>query len=199
MIKKYSVVILAAGKSSRMGKAKFLLKYDKNTTFLEKIVNEYKVFGCVNIVIVLNEQGANLIKTQVANFSTKAKIVINYHPEWERFYSIKLGLNALGEKHPTFIHNVDNPYANMLTLSLLLEHVVGYEYAIPVFNYRGGHPILLSEKVINDIINEKDHSLNLKHFLKPYKKSKVEVNDKNILLNVNSSEDYASFFSKTPF
>ncbi len=36
-----SVVILAAGFSSRMKQAKFSLMYDEQRTFLEKIIQEY--------------------------------------------------------------------------------------------------------------------------------------------------------------
>jgi len=107
MKKQYSVVILAAGTSSRMGTPKFLLKYNESTTFLEWIIKEYEAFACEQIVVVLNREGANLFESHYANFTDKLKIIINYHPEWERFYSVKLGLTALGSINPVFIHNVD--------------------------------------------------------------------------------------------
>ena len=40
--KNCSVVILAAGNSGRMGEAKSFLKWNENTTFIQKIIDEYK-------------------------------------------------------------------------------------------------------------------------------------------------------------
>ena len=40
-----------------MGKPKFLLKYDENTTFLEQIIKEYDAFGCKEIIVVVNKEG----------------------------------------------------------------------------------------------------------------------------------------------
>ncbi|MCK5839504.1 MAG: NTP transferase domain-containing protein, partial [Bacteroidales bacterium] len=52
-----SAVILAAGRSTRMGRPKFALRFAKNLTFLEKIITGYSSFGCRQIIVVLNEQG----------------------------------------------------------------------------------------------------------------------------------------------
>ncbi len=55
--KKYSAIILSAGKSSRMGVPKFSLMFDDKSTFLEKIINAYADFGCEEIIVVLNNEG----------------------------------------------------------------------------------------------------------------------------------------------
>ena len=57
MLKNHSVVILAAGKSSRMGNLKFLLKYNERFTFIEKIIDTYQNYNCKEIVVVLNKEG----------------------------------------------------------------------------------------------------------------------------------------------
>lgn len=194
MKKKYSVVILAAGKSSRMGMPKFLLKYDENTTFLEHIIKKYEAFGCEQIVVVLNEEGANIINSRSVNFLDKVTLITNNHPEWERFYSIKLGLKALNEENLVFIHNVDNPFVNPVVLASLIENIFEFDYAVPTYKGRGGHPVLLSEKVILAIIEKKENNLNFKDYLSNYRKVIVKVNDKNILVNVNSKEEYNTLF-----
>ncbi len=93
-----------------------------------------------------------------------------------------------------FIHNVDNPFVNHKLLSLLLENIHDYDYVVPTFNNRGGHPILISKKVLKDIIAENGHNLNLKDYLSIYKKKTVNVDDEKILINVNSKEDYNKLF-----
>ncbi|MCD4695431.1 MAG: hypothetical protein K8S16_04240 [Bacteroidales bacterium] len=55
-------------------------------------------------------------------------------------------------------------------------------------------PVLLSEKVITDIIAEKEHDLNFRDFLKDYSKQKVEVDDETVLVNINTMEEYGNYF-----
>ena len=62
MPKSHSIIILAAGKSSRMGENKFALKYDNNLSFIEKIIETYRDFKCEEIVIVLNKKGIEVFK-----------------------------------------------------------------------------------------------------------------------------------------
>jgi len=143
---------------------------------------------------VLNREGANLFESHYANFTDKLKIIINYHPEWERFYSVKLGLTALGSINPVFIHNVDNPFINQCVLNSLLDDVLEFDYAVPTYRSKGGHPVLLSEKVIKNIITEEENSLNLKEYLSAYKKKTVNADDEKVLINVNSKVDYNTLF-----
>ena len=63
-----SVVILAAGFSSRMKQAKFSLKFDNNRTFLEKIIEEYQTFAGKEIIVVLNSVGIELVKQMNLSF-----------------------------------------------------------------------------------------------------------------------------------
>ena len=194
MLIESSVVILAAGKSFRMGKPKFLLKFDENVTFLEQIMQGYEFFGCNKIIVVLNEQAVDMLpKGEPLYMPDNAKIIINRHPEWERFYSLKLALDTLNIDSPVFVHNVDNPFVNELVLQQLLAHLTKYNYVVPEFEGRRGHPVLLSGKLVADIVSEKMDDLNLRVFLKPYAKHVVKVKDKNILVNINSKDDYAIF------
>jgi molybdopterin-guanine dinucleotide biosynthesis protein A len=62
LIKKTSVLILAAGQSIRMGRPKFMLMYNEKYTFLEKMCLDYSKCGFSEIKVVLNPQGEELIK-----------------------------------------------------------------------------------------------------------------------------------------
>lgn len=188
-----SVIILAAGYSSRMERPKLALSFDKNLTFLEKIIQEYYQFGCKEIIIVLNKEGeylANRLFLKLKN----ARIVLNEHPEWERFYSVKLGLQGLSQQHPVFIHNVDNPFVNTKILESLLSQDVNTDYIVPSFDGKGGHPILISNKVCQALISAEKNDLVLSDFLKGYDKKRVIVDDKRILININTHTKYQEFF-----
>lgn len=193
--KEFSAIILAAGKSLRMGIPKLSLKYDENNIFIEHIINEYRSFGCKEIAIVVNETGNNFLKDNKIQFTKSVKIVINKHSEWHRFYSLKVGAKSLLEVLPVFVHNVDNPFVNPTVLNKLIENSDKADYISPEFKGKGGHPILLSEKIINDIRSTQEDQLHFKEFLNQYSKLKVRVDDENILVNINTLEEYQEYFS----
>lgn len=188
-----SAIILAAGKSSRMGSPKFELKFNDEHTFLEEIVFQYKKFGCREIVVVLNEEGIVILEEKQLRISGDAVIVTNNHPEWERFYSIKLGIENLKKQYPVFIHNVDNPFVNQHVLNALHQNHEKADYIMPEFKGRGGHPILASENIIFAIKKESKNNLIFSDFLKQFEKLKVKVNEEKILVNINSKDAYYKF------
>lgn len=188
-----SVVILAAGKSSRMGSPKLGLHFDEKKTFLEMIIQQYKNFGCKEILVIINEDGATLIRSKPIEISSDVELIINTHLERGRFYSIKLGIKSLKEKYPVFIHNVDNPFVNNDVLSSLLHNSTNTDYVVPVFEGRGGHPILVSNKVSTAIKSEKKNDLILSDFLNNYTKKGVQVADKKVLTNINTEAAYLEF------
>jgi molybdenum cofactor cytidylyltransferase len=190
--KKYSAIILSAGKSSRMGVHKFSLQYNDNTTFLENLINQYNTFGCDEIIVVLNNDGNVRLEQINLTLPSNVKVVINEHPEWERFYSVKLAANELSHSNPAFVSNIDNPFVDLQVLKLLTKSETDYVY--PVFNGRGGHPFLISKKVIADLYSEPKDEMHLKEFLGRYSKSAIAVNYEKILVNVNTDEEYKRLF-----
>ena len=191
--KQCSVIILAAGFSSRMGSPKFVMKFTKNKTFLDEIIQQYESFGCEKIVVVLNNEGFDYLKDKSVNFSNNVKLVKNRNPEWKRFYSIKLGLKTVSNEYPVFIHNVDNPFVNHEVLEKLFSSS-STDFVVPSYKNKGGHPILLSNHVVLEILSEKRNNIILSDFLKSFKKTYVTVNNKNILININSKNEYKKHF-----
>ena len=192
--KEFSVIVLAAGKSSRIGLPKLSLRYDENTIFIEHIVNKYESFGCKEIIIVVNETGNNFLTENKIQLSDNVKIVINKHPEWHRFYSLKTGAKSMSEVLPVFVHNVDNPFVNHKVLNELLGNKGKADYISSEFNGKGGHPVLLSEKIVEDVIVTKENQIHFKEFLNRYSRKKVRVDDEKVLVNINTKEEYRRYF-----
>jgi molybdenum cofactor cytidylyltransferase len=193
--KKYSAIILSAGNSSRMGVPKFSLRFDKTTTFLENLINQYNAFGCEEIIVVLNPDGVVALEQLKIRLSSNTKVIINNHPEWERFYSMKLGARNLEETNSVFVSNIDNPFVNQSLLISLSEGSNEVDYVYPAHNGRGGHPFLLSVKVVTDLISEEKDQIHLKEFLSKYTKKSVDVDDDKILLNINTEDEYKRIFA----
>jgi len=191
----FSVIILSAGYSSRMNRHKALLPFFGDTVFLEHIIQKYlSVAFCQKIVIVVNEELSELLKSYNLS-SSKIKTIVNPQSDKGRFYSIYCGVKALEDKNnAVFIHNVDNPFVNIGTINLLMQSINKYDYIIPAYKSKGGHPVLLSEKVINAIEREQDFSKNFRVFLQKFRKKYVDVNDEKVLVNINTLQDYQKLF-----
>ncbi len=188
-----SVLILAAGLSSRMGSPKQLLLSENKMSFLENIANTYSEFGCRNVVIVVsNKKDSQINYLQLPD--TKA-IVVNNKPESGRFNSIMMGL-AKVETEYVFIQNIDNPLIQISTLQTIYENRVDCDIVKPSYHGVNGHPILISKKVIKDILNESNAEIKLNEYIKKYNTKNIAVADDSILININTQEDYQKYFGK---
>ncbi|NTW32149.1 MAG: NTP transferase domain-containing protein [Bacteroidetes bacterium] len=187
------VLILAAGFSNRMGQSKALLAFDKDKTFLEKIIEEYIKYGSSEIIVVINKNiEKEIIKNQILIENTR--FVINKNPENGRWSSILTGLKILGKKNNCFIQNVDNPFVSADLLFDMETKISFDNYVAPVFKGKGGHPILLGNEIIKNILAMDETDRDLKGFLKKFNRTEVETNDKNILVNINTIDDYKKIF-----
>jgi molybdenum cofactor cytidylyltransferase len=191
--KKYSAIILAAGLSTRMGSPKLLLPYDKELTFIEQIVSVYKDFGCEDICIVVNENSARLIEIRLLKLEN-TKLIINPHPEWQKFYSLQLAVKEMKYIQTTFIQNIDNPFVNIEMLSTLAEKSIGADYIVPTYKGKGGHPFLASEQVLESVMKTQDPQTHFKKFMQQFPSLRLPIVDEKIAVNINSKEQYERWF-----
>ncbi len=196
MQKQGSVIILAAGYSSRMGSPKFALSLDSQTNFLENIIQQYFKIGTQNIIIVINSEGEKYLERHPLKISEPIQFIINKHPELERFHSIKLGLSAIKKTSYAFIHPTDLPVVKPETLEMIYKNKEEANFVKPVFQNNGGHPILLSPLLIDKIVKEKSEQWKLNEFLKAYSSFSVEVDDAGVLDNINTWEEYMRFIER---
>jgi CTP:molybdopterin cytidylyltransferase MocA len=185
-------IILAAGHSSRMYTSKPLLAFDANTTFIQKIITTYLNWGCNKITIVTNKELSQ--HPVFLNFPEKCSVVVNEHPEFERFYSAKQGAIQLLDFSFCFLQNADNPFTTELTLSTLFKYRKSNITVIPSIQGKGGHPILLGNEAIRHIAEEKIDEGNLKEILKELPSKKIEIHDPSVLININNPEEYSKYF-----
>jgi molybdenum cofactor cytidylyltransferase len=192
----HTTVILSAGKSERMGVPKFSLMYNNEMTFLEKIAGTFLEFGCNEVIVVLNSEGAEMLSRLKINLPREVKVAINYHPEWEKFFSLKTGLRSVSSLSSVFVSNIDNPFINCKLLEELEKSAGFFDYVYPAFNGKGGHPFIISERVVKDILSEPAEQVHLKEFLKKYFSLAVEVEDEKILANINTAESYRYWLNR---
>lgn len=185
-----AVIILAGGKSERMGFPKPFLNL-RHSFFLEKIVDEYIQSGIEKILVVLNEELLHKkYEKYIQRISSNALIIKNGNPEKGRFYSIKSGLENLLSYEFCYIQNIDNPFVKSDIIQKLWVNRNESGFTSPVYKDRGGHPVLLSGKIVNHIIGVNHQDARLDEVLRMFPNTKIEVNDESILMNINTYEEY---------
>lgn len=194
-LKKFSVVILVAGRSLRMGSPKPFLKWDKSLTFIEKIYLEYLHFGCRQIVIVTNKNIHDSIAVNGLFRNNHTTIIINDQLEKERLFSLQQGLSVYPDSEYCFVQNVDNPFVNTILLQQLLDNKTPDLITVPCYNNRNGHPILFCKKIISQIIKLNTYNTTLKRIIDTLGVNSITVEDSNVLQNINTPEEYFSLFN----
>lgn len=185
-----AVIILAAGMSERMGKQKYHLYFSEEETFLDHIIHVYRRFVVSELVLVVNES----VDLEAFQDNETINIVVNNKMEYGRFYSVQLGLKELKNRY-VFIQNIDNPFVNTGLLMSLQKGIGLADFAVPVYERKGGHPVLLSPDVIEPMVNSFKSTSHFNDVLKSFNRQDVFVNDPYIGVNINTSEDYQKYFS----
>ena len=194
--KKYPAIILAAGFSSRMGTQKMFLPFAAQECFLSRLISVYESYGCTEVFLVVNEEGDEHIRK---HFDLAGNISINKnaHPEWQKFYSLQLACRSLTDAEAVFVQNIDNPFTNAEVLTTLEKAAGKADYILPEYLNKGGHPFLISSRVVRQVADHQDPQEHLKLFLKQFKTLRVSVQNREILANINTPEAYEQWFNKT--
>ncbi|MDO9256134.1 MAG: NTP transferase domain-containing protein [Bacteroidales bacterium] len=188
-----SCIILAAGNSVRMGTDKALLKFNADQTFLQKISEAYLLAGIEQVIVVVNSELFILIRESNHNLSKKVLLVINDKPELGRFYSLQTGIKFLKPGNSCFFQNIDNPFTSEKLLCELIIFKDTADVIMPTYQKKSGHPVLISPLLAQEILRTYNSDLRIDLFLKQFEVKKTETIDPNILVNINSPEDYSSW------
>jgi len=134
-----TAILLAAGRSSRMGAFKPLLPFG-NKTVIECCIDYLRDGGVEEILVVLGHS-ADEIREQVSG----VKFALNPDPDSPMGASIAAGVRELPETAgATLIALVDHPAVPPTIVSTLLESwKSGARLVIPTWQGRGGHPVLV--------------------------------------------------------
>lgn len=183
-------IILAAGNSSRMNFHKALLPFSEGENFIQHIVNVYKEAGIDKIIGVVNAETISKL-----GFSDKIKLIENKKPELGRLHSLQLGLSVLPETEFCFVQNVDNPFVTAELLQQLYAEKNEGDFIAPYYKGKGGHPVLISKKIIKEISETKaNKQISLHDVLIKFKKKQLESLNEKIMININSMDDFNHYF-----
>lgn len=177
-------VILAAGLSLRAGVHKMMLEIDDSTVLGKCIENMYE--ACSGITVVGGYKIENILR--VASAYSKVRVIYNTDYLQGMFSSVKCGFkNIEGER--AFITPGDCPFIKKDTYLRLLTE--SEEIVIPAFQGKSGHPVLISRKMIEKVLKGQKYT-RLKEFIELNGYKIIEVNDRGILMDIDTLEDYAA-------
>jgi CTP:molybdopterin cytidylyltransferase MocA len=176
------VLVLAAGSGTRFGMPKALASYN-HSSFLDIIIDKLSKLNLNYCVVVSEEVEASI------NTSNLESYVIN-HVNSDMYSSVLLGLHHTLEFSKWLIWPVDFPTVELETISKLVNTPSDRDILIPRTHGSNGHPIILS----NNIINKIDEVNTLRELCSFTICDFVEVNDIGILKNINYKEDLSNEF-----
>ena len=158
MARPETVIILAAGSSSRLGQPKQLIKSNEIPLLLKTVQAS------------LDAQSKNVIVVLGSNYETHKQIIkhlaveIIYHEEWAKGMgsSLKAGLNLLLKNHPqtktTIVTVCDQPFISATHLCNLADKYqeTGKEIVASRYNDTFGVPALFDHSLFDELLNLED-------------------------------------------
>lgn len=188
--KKYGVIILAAGFSSRMGELKPTLPFG-GTPALSKLIRTTKLAGIAEIVVVLGYESERLLPLIERD---KVRSVFNPNYAQGMFTSVRAGVFALNsEVEAFFVLPVDYP---LIPPRVFIDLINAYEekpgfMIVPCFNGKKGHPPLLPVSLIPEIVNYTGEK-GLKEIMAIHqdKLIRLDLEFEEVILDMDTKEDY---------
>lgn len=190
---KVAAIILAAGRSERMGAFKPLLPFGSNTV-VESCINTLRRGGVETIVIVIGQgPRAEALRDHLLNAGVT--ITVNPDPESEMSASIAAGVRALPASTKAVIINpVDHAAVPAAVVEMLIqEWKKGAQIVKPICNERGGHPVLIDMDFRRELLSL-DPDRGLKAFLDVHRDqvARVAVDSNYIARDMDTWDDYCA-------
>jgi molybdenum cofactor cytidylyltransferase len=183
-------LLLAAGKSTRMGSLKALLPWE-GTSLLEYQLSQLERSKVDQLVVVLGYQASKLLPFVKR---TTAQLVWNPDYEQGKATSIKKGVAAIDHNADCIIIlSVDQPVSHSLIDVMINEfNQTNRNIIIPIYKNRRGHPILCSTKIRDEIMQINEETFGLKAILQNRSQEikELKVEEESVLFNFNDEKDY---------
>ena len=191
-----TAILTAAGFSSRMSGYKPLLKW-QNTTLIEYQIKTLFDAGVDEVMVVV---GYNYKSITPYIENSKASFVINNKFASGRATSIIEGMKFVSpDTTSIMILGVDQPRNSVIINQLLYQHAsLDYLITYPSFDGKGGHPIIFSSLLREELMLISETSSGIRLITEKYKDkiNKIEMQEPLVRLDLNTSHEYTEAFAR---
>lgn len=186
-----SALILAAGQSRRMGRAKMPLPWGVNT-MLGQVIQVFRVAQVEDILVVT---GGDRVAVEKIAEALRARTVFNPHyASEEMLSSLQVGLRSMpAETEAVLVALGDQPQMQESTVLALMQKYAETQapLIVPSFQMRRGHPWLVARPLWDDILAM--HAPKTpRDFLRTHADqiTYVKVDTPTVLEDIDTPEDY---------
>jgi molybdenum cofactor cytidylyltransferase len=188
-------VILAAGKSTRMGRAKATLTLQGGDTFLARIIRSFREAAVDDVVVVLGYE-AEAIARSLTDRGVEARVVVNESYESGQLSSLLAGLAAIDRPgvQGMLLTLADVPLVSAATIAAVLARYRATKAPVvrPVQGSLHGHPVLIDRSLFG-LLRAADPVAGAKPIVRAHVSpaGDVEVADEGAFLDIDTPEEYA--------
>ncbi|MBN1547507.1 MAG: putative selenium-dependent hydroxylase accessory protein YqeC [Syntrophaceae bacterium] len=192
----FSVVVLAAGGSVRMGRSKLTLEI-QGKTLLENALLPIRQAGIRDVVVVLSEENEAL----KAKIPQEYHVVINRHSREGISTSLKSGLAAVDPcSQGVFFALGDQPFVGAEVYRKLIEQHCRYLPLVtwPVYGGKRGNPVLFDRRLWPDLMKTEgdEGGKQIIAGIPETKIGRVDVGDAGVLIDIDTQDEYEKYRTK---
>lgn len=185
-------IVLAAGRSARMGSPKALLDF-LGLPFVVRILQALEALEVKTRVVVV---GPDAPRIQPVLADHDCMIVENPDPDTGPIASLRNALRALQPLQPSaaLVWPVDLPHVRVTTVERILEtHRRGGEVVVPTFGKRRGHPVIWGSSLFAELLESREATREgARAVLRAHQDDvvSVAVDDPAVIDAINTPDDY---------
>ena len=199
-MKRVSAVVLAAGRSARMGQAKQLMRAGAYG-MLERTLLNVRSSAVDEVVLVLGFSAESIRRELPESLLEGIRVAVNDNYESGMASSLRTGLEAVGPAmDAALIVLADQPFVLSATMDRIVERYRASEAEIVVPFYRGsrGNPVLLDRSVFAEAM-ALNGDVGCRAIFARHAGGLLEadVDDAGILADIDSREDYERLFPRS--
>ena len=195
-------LILAAGRSSRIGQPKALLTVPSTGVTFVRGLALALCEGGAEEALVVGRPDDRALQAEVAGLPPRSRFVPNPDADTGQLSSVLAGLRVADRPgvHAVLVIPVDVPLVTASTVATLLSsyRASGAPIVRAVHGGRHGHPVIFARSVFEEL-RHVDPNVGAKAVLRAHEKAilNVEVEDPGVVIDVDTPEDYARLFGRT--
>ena len=195
-------IVLAGGKSSRMGQPKALLPTrSPGETFLDRITRTLLDGGVDRVFVVVGADAAII----TADAKPQPNVAILNNPDYERgqLTSLLTGLRRVDDAEATgvVVTLIDVPLVTCETVRALIAAHRAHQASIvrPVADGRHGHPVIFHRRLFEDL-RRADPATGAKSVVRARAAEihEVQVDDEGAFVDIDTREDYERWIGPMP-